>query len=266
MKEINLLIIVPTLNSYKLLNELIKSLKKQTFKNWKLLFIDGGSDFKHIEFLKENSNKDKRISWVKQKKEYKGIYGAMNQGILYSRKNDWVLFWGSDDKAASKNSLHWICETIKKKNKSKPYLLVSNGRYFNNDTFITSRDSFFLNNKITKIINNKYFAFLLFVGYSPPHQGTIFSPEALLDKKIFDENYDIAADIKYFLRLSSKKEAKICCLNKITVLIGNGGFSSIYPRRKIQQVLKAYYLRFGFLSLIPFLLRYFRKLMTLFKL
>jgi len=81
---------------------------------------------------------------------------------------------------------------------------------------------------------------------------------------IIDENYDIAADIKYFLRLSLKKEAKICCLNKITVFIGTGGFSSIYTRRKIQQVLKAYYLRFGLFSLIPFFLRYFRKLMTIF--
>ena len=63
MKEINILIIVPTLNSYKLLNDLIKSLKQQSFKNWKLIFIDGGSDLNHIEFLKENSKKDKRISW-----------------------------------------------------------------------------------------------------------------------------------------------------------------------------------------------------------
>ena len=188
----------------------------------------------------------------------------MNQGISYSKRDDWVLFWGSDDKAASKNSLNWISETIKKKNKLEPYLLISNGRYLNNDTLLIERDSFFLNNKITKIINNKYFSFLLFIGYSPPHQGTIFSPEAISDKRIFDENYDIAADIKYFLALSLKKEAKICCLNKITVFIGTGGFSSIYTRRKIQQVLKAYYLRFGLFSFIPFLLRYSRKLMTLF--
>ena len=57
MKEINILIIVPTLNSYKLLNDLIKSLKKQSFKNWKLIFIDGGSDLNHIEFLKKIQKK-----------------------------------------------------------------------------------------------------------------------------------------------------------------------------------------------------------------
>ena len=41
-------------------------------------------------------------------------------------------------------------------------------------------------------------------------------------------------------------------------------FDGIFHLGAQTQVLKAYYLRFGFLSLIPFLLRYFRKLMTLF--
>ena len=37
------IIIVPTLNSYKILNNLVNSIKSQTWKNWKVFFIDGGS-------------------------------------------------------------------------------------------------------------------------------------------------------------------------------------------------------------------------------
>jgi len=40
---INLLIVVPTLNSYKILPNLVRSLENQSYKNWKLVFIDGNS-------------------------------------------------------------------------------------------------------------------------------------------------------------------------------------------------------------------------------
>ena len=36
-----LLIVVPTLNSYLLLRNLINSLRDQTFKSWRVLFIEG---------------------------------------------------------------------------------------------------------------------------------------------------------------------------------------------------------------------------------
>ena len=53
MRDVRILIIVPTLNSYLLLDNLIESLKNQSFKNWKLLFVDGNSDSNHIDFLIE---------------------------------------------------------------------------------------------------------------------------------------------------------------------------------------------------------------------
>lgn len=265
MRDIRILIIVPTLNSYLLLNDLIQSLKIQSFKNWELLFVDGDSNPKHIDYLIESSKKDNRISWVKQRKEYKGIYGAMNQGLIHRKKNDWVLFWGSDDKAAGKNSLQIMYETINKTFEISPYLIISKGKFFNNYSLKTTRDSFFFNNKINRIIKNKYFSFLLFMGNTPPHQGTLYSPEAIsLNKKIFDENFDIAADLKYFNEISLIKKINICCIDQITVLIGADGYSSVHLKRKFNQVLKAYYLRFGLLFFIPFIFRYFRKVITLF--
>jgi len=265
MRDVRILIIVPTLNSYLLLDNLIESLKNQSFKNWKLLFVDGNSDSNHIDFLIENSKKDKRISWVKQKREFKGIYGAMNQGLMNRNKNDWVLFWGSDDKAAGNNSLQLMYEAINKNYELSPYFIISKGRYFNNYNLRTTRDSFFFDNKISKIIKYNYYSFLFFIGNAPPHQGILHSPKALsLNKKIFNENFDIAADLKYFLDVSLIKKINIYCMDKITVLIGAGGFSSKHLKRKLDQVFKAYYLRFGLFFFMPFILRYFRKLITLF--
>ena len=44
----NIKIVVPTLNTYLILPRLIKSLKRQTWTNWNLLFVDGESNKKHL--------------------------------------------------------------------------------------------------------------------------------------------------------------------------------------------------------------------------
>ena len=80
-------IIVPTLNSYFLLENLINSIKSQSWQFWDLVFIDGGSEETHLNFLKKACEIEKRFRFYAQSKERKDIFGAMNQGILYSRKN-----------------------------------------------------------------------------------------------------------------------------------------------------------------------------------
>ena len=66
----------------------------QSFKNWRLLFVDGNSKQKHIDYLNNISQNNEKVFWIKQENKFKGIYGAMNQGILFARKNDWVMFLG----------------------------------------------------------------------------------------------------------------------------------------------------------------------------
>lgn len=259
MKGFSILIIVPTFNSYKLLKPLIKSLEMQSFKNWRLLFVDGNSEQKHIDYLNKISQINEKIFWIKQENKFKGIYGAMNQGILFARESDWVMFWGSDDRAANINSLKYISEAFEITRTKKPYLIFSKCKYFDLVKLEKKRDSFFLNNKSNKFINWRYFATLLFLGASPPHQGTVFSPESLENKKIYDENYNIAADLKYFLEMSFSKKTTIFCMSEVTILIGSGGISSLHIKSKIKQVLKAYFRRFHIFFIIPFIFRYSRK-------
>ena len=61
MVDRSLLIIVPTLNSHKVLVRLVNSLISQKFKDWRVIFIDGKSSLKHINYLKKLSKKDKRF-------------------------------------------------------------------------------------------------------------------------------------------------------------------------------------------------------------
>ena len=108
----SLLIVVPTLDSYKLLPRLVASLKQQTFSNWKLLFVDGPSSKNHRDWIKSCCESDKRFSWIQQSSDNKGIYGAMNQGFETIGDNEWILFWGSDDWAISSTVLSKIVNKV----------------------------------------------------------------------------------------------------------------------------------------------------------
>ena len=60
-----ILIVVPTLNSYKILQKLIDSLHNQTYKEWRLIFVDGKSDKIHKEWLMNKCKNDKFLNYIK---------------------------------------------------------------------------------------------------------------------------------------------------------------------------------------------------------
>ena len=128
MNDLKFLIIVPTLNSYKILWRLINSLEIQTYQYWRVVFVDGNSSYEHISYLNNLKDKDSRFIWVTQEAINKGIYGAMNQGLQYAKNDEWILFWGSDDWAPNKNTFKIIAEKINSFKKIKPYILICNGR------------------------------------------------------------------------------------------------------------------------------------------
>ena len=75
-KKILFSIITVCLNQKKIQNN-IKSLQNQTYKNFEHIIIDGGSKDETLDIIKKNS---KSIDfWISQKD--KGIYDAMNKGI-----------------------------------------------------------------------------------------------------------------------------------------------------------------------------------------
>ena len=83
----NILIIVPTKNSWKQLKLLVKSLINQSDKNFRVIFVDSNSCAAHKKYLTNINKLDRRFSFISQSKN-NGIYGAMNDGFLYAKKNE----------------------------------------------------------------------------------------------------------------------------------------------------------------------------------
>tara|TARA_B100000941_G_C28428932_1_gene513099 strand:- start:31 stop:828 length:798 start_codon:yes stop_codon:yes gene_type:complete len=262
MIQIRLLLIVPTLNSYPIICRLVNSLKNQNYKNWRVIFVDNSKNKLQVEYLNKLCENDDRFYWFKQNNKNPGIYGAMNQGLKYAKKNEWIMFWGSDDFAPNQNVFLNIAKSIDLYKNKEPYLFICKARYFHNRLKTLQRKSTF--GKIGRfLIDSKKFKSMLFLGNSPPHQGTIFSPQSITKGEIFNTSYKIAADLKFFLDIVFTEKPNFVLLNDQIVNMGIGGYSSINQNKRLREVYRAYYSKFKILGLIPFSLRYFRRILSI---
>ena len=102
----------------------------------------------------------------------------------------------------------------------------------------------------------------MFLGNTPPHQTTIFSPRAIKDKIKYQTKFKIAADLDYFLNISFSRNMIICLMDLEIVKIGMGGFSSLSNNARLKEVYKCYEDVFGFFAFVPFLFRYIKRILS----
>ena len=256
----NILIVVPTLSSWEILPKLINSLKNQSNTNWKVLFIDGNSSKAHENYLKKICVHDKRFSFIKQKND-KGIFKAMNIGFKIAKKNEYLLFWGSDDMCIADNTINLLIKNIKilsKKSFSTDFIICKSCFY--SPSSKNSKRPNFSEIKNIKQISSERYRLSLFTGFSQAHQATIFGPKIRKIIQNYSNSFELAADLDYYLRVSKEKNIFITFLPQDIVLVGEGGISSRKNLLRIFEVLKAYYFSFGIFFIVPFILRYLRRI------
>ena len=255
-------VIIPTKNSYKILNKLIDSIKKQTYKNWSVIFIDGKSRKEHKDWLKEFCKKDTRFFYSEQKETNLGIFGAMNQGLQFIEKYSWVLFLGSDDWIIEPNTFEELNVKLKDFSSKNLDLVICKGKYFRlNKSFY--KDCLFTNKFKDMEINLKTYKKLLFQGLTPPHQATLMHSSIFSSEYKYDDNFMLAGDLNFFCRLCKKNKLSIFLLDFFIVSMSCGGISSKNHLRRFLEVKKSYINLFGKLFFIPFFNRYLLKLFRL---
>ena len=90
-------IIVPNYNSGEFVAPFIDSVKKQTYGNWELIFVDDGSSDNSLDIIREFSLNDTRINiYLRDKHLPKGACMCRNIGFELS-KGEYVCFFDSDD-------------------------------------------------------------------------------------------------------------------------------------------------------------------------
>ena len=245
-------IIIPTLNSYKVLKNCVLSIKIQSYSNWKVIFVDGKSNKKHKDYLKAICKEDERFVYMKQKIYRKGIFGAMNQGIEIIDKKSWVFFLGSDDWLLDKFTLEKINKKIKKNYCIAKDFIVFRGLYFDINKNIYSRKAYFINAPKKTFFNNKEYKKLIFNGYTPPHQVTLFNSNSKFFNNIYNDNFKIAGDLEFFCR--------ICQYKSLHIAMSTGGISNRKHLERFTEVFKCYWQNFKILFFMPFSNRYFNRI------
>ncbi len=189
-------IVMNSHNGEDFINQSIKSIISQNYKNWELIFWDNCSNDESKKII--YNFKDKRIRYFYSKK-FHNLYKARNLAIKKA-KGKYICFLDVDDQ--------W------KKNKIKDQLLSIN----NSNTFIVY-SNFIMNNKVKKIKKKRSNSKLpegkitqallndYFLGIN-----TVMIPRNFFRNYKFNESYNIIGDFDLFLRLSLKY--KFICVQK----------------------------------------------------
>ena len=251
-------IIVPILNS-NTVNKLVNSIKSQTWNDWEVFFIDGGSRKKNINYLKELSIKDKRISFLRQSKSKKGIFGAMNQGLDMIDKNSWILFLGSDDKLKDNFVLEKINNKINELEPNKIDLLICRGIYFDPQKSIYRREAYFIPKHGDSFLNLDDYKKLIIRGYTPPHQTTLFNGNSRVLKNQYNDDYDISGDLELFCRITKFYKLSVLNSSLNIVTMSTGGISDTKHLLKLKEVIGCYLKYYKFRFIYTLIRRYLNK-------
>ena len=188
----------------------------------------------------------------------------MNQGFVAASSEDWLLFWGSDDCAATPNALAHVVAALDTaiSQGNRPELLVCRGRYADAASGALSRSAVFHS---AGVLSSAAYRGALLLGSTPPHQATLFGPSSRHRLARYASGFSLSADLDYFLQLSHYPGLRVQCLDLDLVHMGDGGVSGLQTQRRLQEVRRAYRRAFGWRWWFPFLMRYLRRMASLLK-
>jgi glycosyltransferase involved in cell wall biosynthesis len=179
----------------------IESVVSQTYKNFEYIVIDGGSADESVNIIK--SHADKINFWVSEPD--KGIYNAMNKGILKS-SGEYCLFLNSGDFINGSTVLERIF-----KGDPKEEIIFGNIIYEGDKDPIVFSDTITLNT---------------FLGTSIGHAAS-FIKRNLFDKHgLYNEQNKIVSDWEFFLKVFLIHKCSYRHINEVITVYQKGGIST----------------------------------------
>lgn len=191
MKKNNPLVsvLIPTYNSSKFVEETIKSITDQTYKNIEIVVVDDASTDNTVEILQKLSKEDSRIKLFVNK-ENLGITENMNNGINKCN-GKYIAILDGDDWAYP----YRIEEQVKLMEENTDVVICSGYMDICNENLeIQTTRRYPLKNKdIRKAM----------VRYDPiPHPASIWRREALIKTSLYSKNFPICRDYDLVVRIS----------------------------------------------------------------
>ena len=181
-QTIKISIIISVLNGSKNIENVVKSILNQSYKNIELVIIDGGSTDKTVQIIKSfNSPKIKCIS-----ESDKGISDAFNKGVKLAT-GDYINFQGDGDGFINSSSISDLVSNLDLKD--RPIVCGNIQR-------IDINGSLLYKTRINRSFDKKSLLFKM----SLPHQGLFIPKEFFVKHGEFDLNNQYCMDYELLLR------------------------------------------------------------------
>jgi glycosyltransferase involved in cell wall biosynthesis len=201
-------IITINLNNAYGLRKTIESLVNQTFTDYEYIIIDGNSTDGSTELIKEYT--DKITYWVSEPD--KGIYNAMNKGIPLA-KGEYLLFLNSGDWLIENNILYQVFSE-----KYNADIIYGEIQYWHYKGMYKASHS--LSEEELTLANFKT------NSHATIEHQAAFIKRSLFDKDLYDEDFQIMADIHFFIKKIIFQNCTVKYLPMVIARIEASGISS----------------------------------------
>jgi glycosyltransferase len=211
-------IITVCFNSNETIEDTIKSVLSQNYKDIEYIVVDGSSTDGTLDIINRYKN---NIAKVVSEPD-SGIYDAMNKGIKLAT-GDVVGFLNAGDLYAVETAILQLAISLQENDCEVVYA----------DLEYVAKDN--PAKTIRRWKSQSYQEGLFEKGWHPPHP-TFFAKKCVFDKfGDFDTIYDISADYELMLRFLKKYSVKSYYIPSVVVRMRTGGKSN----RNLHQIIKA---------------------------
>lgn len=195
-------IVMATYNPGDALEETLHSIYSQTWRDYEIIVIDGGSSDGTLNFLR--SQGDRINCWISEPDE--GVYDAYNKGIELAR-GEWVYFIGAGDVLAGDNVLERVFSSPIRGNLVYADVLLGKGgrRY----------DGKFSRFKICR--------------RNICHQSIFYRRSLFRDLGKFEKKYRILADRAFNMKCFGDRRIRPVYLDMVVAVFKKGGLSDGGP-------------------------------------
>ena len=199
LNQISVDIILPNYNSAPYLSETIDSIIRQTFKDWKLIIVDGNSNIETKKILqKYEINPSINIIWLKKNKRA----GFCRNLAIRNSKSEYIAFIDSDD--------IWEEEKLLK----QLDFMIKNKYYFTYTNYLTFKSGDKKNN-FKKVIPRKFFTFEQFIKSTSIATSTMIVKRSSVDNIKFS-NTKVCEDYFFKCQILKKISYAYCLPESLT--------------------------------------------------
>ena len=210
-------LIIPVFNASKTLALCLESCVEQTYANFEIIVIDGGSTDGSVDIIR--SFAPQLSYWVSERDG--GIYDAWNKGLGHA-SGEWLAFFGADDAWSSPDSITQLMNVAR----------------FPAVNLVTAR----LRKLAHGAIPNRVFGepwsmqrmrtHMTVAHAGMPHHRSLFDRHGK-----FDTGYRIAGDYDFLLRVAP--DVRAAFVDAVVADMGGGGVSSTQLRRVRDESVRA---------------------------